>query len=629
MSLDSALMSFLERDEPYDTASFGGLDKLLLRGREAGASSAPELFFDLVAQHRAERPVQVDSFLADLVEETTSDVALLELSARFARQPVLTLQSVKRIFKRFLSLFEDRSNSRLTRTAALKGAYLTGAGHERLLSQLSAAITAIDDESELAIVSYAARIAGLVLATRDERGLVEFLHAYEAYPECADQVKLELGLLSLGRALATTNADNAMSALLVARDHFAGSAKLRDSRYEAKSFALAIDLMTSFMKSQDVIGFQDTVAELAEAAFAYDAYVTQIDPDPLLGHVAAQTSAFTTLSIRLSNLANNLTKRTWLHAAAVINDQLLFAYNASAMVFGSRQGVGIELLIRTKIETNLVENHLFIAAIREWLATYAEGMDDNLVADIRAFAERSEDPTEAEAASPSASAILARAAQKDGFIELEDLLLFRMERARERTTRYIIEAIQAIDKAFVGLPDFQNSEYKAGFMDLAHGVLCFAEDRLNSSYEQNRQAGYLFKHVKSNPIEKDLQQDFHSWSRSRGMAIDDEVKGKGGGRADLRYVHKSCEIVIEVKQETHDASFEALLAGYGSQTSQYQVTNARLSVLLVLDKTRPGDEPEHIELTYRPMILTRRSSDYGILVVKIAAMRPKPSDASR
>ncbi|MCK0312247.1 hypothetical protein MVT24_24695, partial [Salmonella sp. 15E557] len=82
-------------------------------------------------------------------------------------------------------------------------------------------------------------------------------------------------------------------------------------------------------------------------------------------------------------------------------------------------------------------------------------------------------------------------------------------------------------------------------------------------------------------------------------------------------------------QETHDASFEALLAGYGSQTSQYQVTNARLSVLLVLDKTRPGDEPEHIEFTYRPMILTRGSSDYGILVVKIAAMRPKPSDASR
>ena len=131
MSLDSALMSFLERDEPYDTESFGGLDELLLRGREAGATSAPELFFDLVVPHRDKRGAEVDTFLADLVEGTNSDVALLELSARFAHQPVLALQPVKRIFKRFLSLFEDRSNSRLTRIAALKGAYLTGAGHAR------------------------------------------------------------------------------------------------------------------------------------------------------------------------------------------------------------------------------------------------------------------------------------------------------------------------------------------------------------------------------------------------------------------------------------------------------------------------------------------------------------------
>ncbi|MFU0507510.1 hypothetical protein [Pseudaminobacter sp. NGMCC 1.201702] len=511
----------------------------------------------------------------------------------------------------------------------MKGAYLTAVGHERQLTRLSAAITEIDDESELAIVPYAAKIAGLVLSTRDDRGLVEFLHAYERYPDCADQVKLELGLLALGKALAATDADDAMSALLEARDHFSGAAEVRDSRYEAKSFALAIDLLTGFIKSRDLSSFQDTLAKLTEAAFAYDAYITQADPGPLLGHVAAQTSAFTTLSIRLAHLADSLTKRTWLHAAAVINDQLLFAYNASSMVFGPGDGGGVELLIRPRIEKSLVDNHLFMAAIREWLAAYAGGIDDDLVRDIRAFAERSADPTDAEAASPLASAILDRAADKVGFTELEDVLLFRMDRVRERTTRYIIEAIQTIETAFSELPDFQHAEYKAGFMDLAHGVLCFAEDRLNSSYEQNRQAGYLFQHMKANPIEKDLQQDFHSWSRSRGMAIDDEVKGKGGGRADLRYVYKSCEIVIEVKQETDDASFDALLAGYGSQTSQYQVTNARLGMLLVLDKTRPGEEPEHLEFIYSPMILTRGPSDYGILVVKIAALRPKPSEASR
>ncbi|MDX0439126.1 hypothetical protein [Sinorhizobium medicae] len=629
MSLDSAITGFLERDEPYDAASFGGLDALLVRGREAGASSFPELFFDLVAPHRDERAAEVESFVADLIEETTSDLALLAITTRLAGQPVQTSEPAKRIFKHCLSLFEDRSNDRSTRTAALKGAYLAAVGHERQLTRLSAAITEIDDENELPIVPYAARVAGLLLSARDDRGLVEFLRAYEDQPDCSDQVKLELGLLALGSAMGAADADDAMSRLLDARDLFSAAAETRDSRYEAKSFALAIDLLIGFIGSRDPSDFRATLAELKEAAFAYDAYVTQADPDPLLGYVAAQTAAFTTLSIRLAGLADSLSKPIWLNAAAVINDQLLIAYNASSMVFSPGQGRGVELLVRPRIEMSLVDNHLFMAALREWLATYAAAIDDDLVADIRAFAERSADPMNAEAASPSASAILDRAAGKTGYTELEYLLLFRMERVRERTTRYIVEAVQAIETAFADLPDFHHAEYKAGFMDLAHGVLCFAEDRLNSSFEQNRQAGYLFRHVKTNPVEKDLQQDFHSWSRSRGMAIDDEVKGKGGGRADLRYVYKSCEIVIEVKQETDDASFEALLGGYGSQASQYQVTNARLGMLLVLDKTRPADEPEHLEFIYRPMILTRGSVEYGILVVKIAALRPRPSEASR
>lgn len=629
MSLDSAITGYLERDEPYDAASFGGLDALLGRGREAGASSFPELFYDLVTLHRDERAADVETFLADLVEEITDDLALLDITARMAGRPVLTNEPAKRIFNHFLSLFKERSNNRSARIAALKGAYLSALGHERQLTRLSAAITEIDDESELLIVPYAARVAGLVLSGRDDQGLIEFLRAYQDHRACADQVKLELGLLALGRAMAAGNTEDAMSALIEARDLFSAAAEARDSRHEARSFALAIDLLTGFIRSRDLSGLRETLAELTEAAFAYDAYVTRADPDPLLEYVAAQASAFTTLSIRLSGLADSLSESAWLHAAAVINDQLLIAYNASSMVFSPGQGKAVELLVRYRIETSLLGNHLFMAAMKEWIAAYAMDMDDGIVADIRAFAERSADPTNAEAASPSASAILDRAAGKKGFTELEALLQFRMERVRERTTRYIIEAIQTVESAFSELPDFQDADYKAGFMDLAHAVLGFAEDRLNSSFEQNQQAGYLFKHVKTNPVEKDLQQDFHSWSRSRGMAIDDEVKGKGGGRADLRYTYKSCEIVIEVKQESNDASFEALLSGYGSQASQYQVTNARLGVLLVLDKTRPGKEPEHIEFIYKPMILTRGASDYGILVVKVAALRPRPSEASR
>jgi hypothetical protein len=121
MLLENAMYGFLELGQPYDISSFGELDAVLGKGPEVGASTVPEYFLDLVLPYRNERPHEVDSFLADVIDHAESDLSLLDIVSRIGRYPIQTDGPVKRIFARFLSLFGNRANDRSVRVAALKG----------------------------------------------------------------------------------------------------------------------------------------------------------------------------------------------------------------------------------------------------------------------------------------------------------------------------------------------------------------------------------------------------------------------------------------------------------------------------------------------------------------------------
>jgi hypothetical protein len=387
VTFETDMCGFLERGETCDLSSFGGLDAVLRGSAEIASSTVAEFFIDLVLPYHVERAVDVGSFIADIVESLESDIGISAVADRIARRPISDERSLSRIFKRFSTLFADRLHSVSLRIAALKGAYLAAVGHPGRTARLASRIIEIEDEPLTAILASAARVAGLILSVSDNDGLVYFLREFQDSGPGDDQIKLELGLLELKKALTASERDRAFACLGTARDYFHASCVLRSTRHEARAYGLAIDVLLVFAEGGGAAAVEEPISELRKAAWAYDAYVTQGMADPLLGAVAAQKAAFTTLALRLSNLSTSMSERTWLYAASVIEEQLLVAYTANSFVLGGDRAMGVDLLVRPPIEKSLLGNHMFAAAMEQWLETNAAELDVGLTADIRAFME--------------------------------------------------------------------------------------------------------------------------------------------------------------------------------------------------------------------------------------------------
>lgn len=90
-------------------------------------------------------------------------------------------------------------------------------------------------------------------------------------------------------------------------------------------------------------------------------------------------------------------------------------------------------------------------------------------------------------------------------------------------------------------------------------------------------------------------------------------------------------IITEIKRESDDASFDALLENYGEQTAAYQNTNVPLGMLMALDLTCGRSVGEHISALHRAAVgdFLEGGVRRGVLVVKIPGNRISPAVATQ
>lgn len=105
-----------------------------------------------------------------------------------------------------------------------------------------------------------------------------------------------------------------------------------------------------------------------------------------------------------------------------------------------------------------------------------------------------------------------------------------------------------------------------------------------------------------------------------------------GGRADIRLKSGPERLIVEVKREEKDCSFDALFESYEAQTTDYQNVSIRLSVLLVLDLATPNREgTPHLTSLFEMRRVRRCSESQSrlILAVKVPGRRKRPSDLTK
>ncbi|TBY27434.1 hypothetical protein [Rhizobium leguminosarum] len=638
MLYDDIMESVLSNGETPSVERFGGLDGMLPDAKLIGASLFPDVFVELVLPFRAEREAEVDGFLLEILSVIERGPELNTISNWLLAIDLHDGSWGNRVFRRLLSLSTEREKPTPLRNAALKGALAFAREDAIRLARLIAELAETPPDDDPGYIAHAARIAGVVLAKTSNPALLDFLHVVRDVAGASDQVHFELGLVSLKQAIEAQDTASVLEHLKDARRSLDEAAQLRESRYDARLYGTCIDILLGFHDRGTPGNLEALLKAMREDAFAYSEYSLAGRSDPILGSIASQVAALTSLAAALSKLIEEIEEDVWLNAIQVIEEHLIFAYEANRSIFAAQPGRGLDCVIRPVLEPKIFGNRNHLRHIAAWMSRHSEKFDADLTADLRAAIElayeRGPDfPSDAESGGPLDSALLerVRSIDSDAYQNLVGAALQNSYAQQVANASPAIgRVLETVDRDFAKLKDYLSPAARRDFLTLVLAVANFLARKLDSSVEQDRFSAYLFKHDTPLPIEKDLQQDFLRHGQSAGLPVDDEVKGVGGGRADIRYKSNRHTMIIEVKRELADSSFDNLLTSYGEQTAIYQATNVKLGVMLVLDLSKDNSRLAHMDTWYETRIgdLLGDGTERGVLIIKVPGRRGTPSAAT-
>ncbi|MFD1745795.1 hypothetical protein ACFSE1_10015 [Rhizobium helianthi] len=636
MRYNEIMEDILAREAVPSVEAFGGIDHILSDGEAIGASIFPDLFVELVLPFRALRRTDVDRFIDNVLMSIDRGAELDAIANYLLAISYEDTQADNAVFRRLLAVSQQTGRSVRLRSAALKAALAFARDNSIRLTRLIADLVDTDLNDDPSFIAHAARIAGVLLGRTRNPALLDFLNAASVVSGSADQVHLELGLVALHSAIEGSDRAVILQHLRDCHREFARSASLRESRYDARIYASAVELLIDFHENQVAADFETILAHLREDAWAYMAYSGSDAKDPILGALASQTTALAVLIDRLSELDRRLNDGFWLEAANLIEKHLLFAFEANRTVFAAEPGKGLDCVIRPQIEARIFGNHAHAMAIIEWIRQHGSEHDPCIVDELneiarRLFREGGGYPFGVDSGSPPESASRSWAHFTDSAAEavLREILDTVEIQHASGATKPVMMMIQSTASGLDEIADYKDPSVRRVFNTLVYSIALFLELKLDGSREQDIFSRYLFQHQPL-PVEKDLQQDFLRHGKSNRLPVDDEIKGVAGGRADIRYKADPHRMIIEVKRELSDASFDNLMLSYGDQTAIYQATNVKLGVMLVLDLSKP-----HLKLAHMDKCYETRTGDLlgdgtlrGVLVVRIPGRRGVPSAAT-
>ncbi|WP_374497312.1 hypothetical protein [Vogesella indigofera] len=638
MHYDEIMEGLLSRQKPLTVEAFGGLDRVLADGAQIGVSLFPDMFVELVLPYREEHRIQVDNFITTVLAVIERGPELNTIADKLLALHLQDPASEVKVFRRLLATATERVRPAPLRTAALKGALAFARDDAIRLTKMVSELTETEPNDDPIYISHAARIAGVLAAKTRNPALGQFLRLMSDIDGSSDQVHLELGLLSLQDAIEGEDTSLVLRNLHLARDQFERAAVIRESRYDARLYETAISLLLGFYDRAVPPNFDKLLRSLKENAFAYTEYSMASRQDPILGSIATQVAALVSLVENLSCLVERIQEDVWLDAIHVIEQHLLFAYEANRSVFAAAPGRGLDCVIRPVLEPKVFGNRDHLKHLMAWFRRHAAKFDVDLTRDLQNAVERayqggSDFSPAAGVTSPLTPALQERVRSTDERAHselIEEVLSISSKQQLMNIAPPIEKMLEIVDRDFAHLEDYRRPAARVDFMLLVFRVATFLQLKLDSSVEQDRFSAYLFKRGRELPHEKELQQDFLRHGKSAGLPVDDEAKGVAGGRADIRYKTNGHTAIIEVKRELIDASFDRLLTAYGDQTVIYQATNIKLGVMLVLDLSNDHSKLSHMDTWYTTRCgdLLGDGTERGVLIVKIPGRRGTPSAAT-
>lgn len=572
------------------------------------------------------------------MEAAVSDLSLMEAVQLLDGGQLLDDSGKARCFHRFICLAKERSAAPLARSAALDGAFRFALSNRIRQLQLLQLLLELDLTEEPLFLARAAKITGLAYSHWTENELVHTLRILSGIPGVYDEAAFELGMARLADGLNANTRTEADQALTDAMYWLSRSDKLREYRLDARLFIACLQVLVGFSQGNSKSSLTESVSAINEAASLLRAWHCDEADPPWLGAKLTHAACWRLLALRLSGLIAQLEEPSWWEPALVIGEFVLACYSASRSILCRDANGGIESLIRPRIESTLSMREGQAHALKVWSQKNPYHVDiaaarsllsgiDLLIGKVPNGTDRVANPwLELEQLIDSSG--ISSDGKTDAKRAIADALIFHLGSISA-------SEIAAMEKCFEGVqqhPDYRdNPSGRLLFNAVVVWTIRFLHCRLEMTRKDDPGVSYLFERPGPLPLERELQADYHRFMYAAAAGSEIEISNIGGGRADVRFSYGGERLVVEVKREGVDCSFENLAQLYSGQAADYQNVSIRLGVLLVLDQSRKGaDGTPHISslISSAEVLRGDETTPRHLVMVKVPGRRLLPSALS-
>lgn len=645
--IEVELIEIVKSGCDWQLEDIGGISQFASAALSLGSTPImPELLHPLVLGWSNAKAADRDAHkgvLNDLLDVATIDFVLLEAVDILERLRPLPDDGDECCFMLFLAkaATADHSLSGLSRGAALDGAFRWACDNRRWQLRLLDFLLGLAPSDDTEFLRRAAKIVGIAFSHWRDKELVEILRKLAQIEAVRPEAAFELGMATLAEAMDRVDENAAATAFREARDWFSESDGVSEHRPEAGLYLNSLNLLLSFHSGATNASFDTVSARVQQHAFELHAYSDRSGP-PWLGARQAEAACWSALAGAVAGLADTLDEPSWWDPTAVIEEALLSVYNAGRSILRRDEHGGVEAMVRPRIRASIATQAGQAHQVRRWLqqnATHqwaAEARD--LITQIDAFIERSgksKNPSEAASDRISLAAIIARSNIPE---EQRDVLFGVVANAVSLQLANLTGAeVDVIERCWKMTREHTDYSANANGARLFDTVLLwlvrFIFNRLELTKGDDPTGAYLFERVDGSlPHEDELQKDFFRWVATYAPGSDLEPTNIASGRADIRLRSGPERLVVEVKREETDCSFDALFKSYAAQTTDYQNVSIRLGVLLVLDLATPNREGTPHLTSLFEMRQVCRCGEFQprlILIVKVPGRRKRPSDLTK
>lgn len=580
-----------------------------------------------------------------LVYGATSDIVLIEIVDALDACLQLPDAIASDAFTAFLEK-AGNSSGELTsyaRAVALEGAFRLAASNRRMQLRLLDALLGVDVSDEPQFLRYAAKIIGVAHSLWREAELVTALQALFDCDEAAYEASFELGMASLASALDEPHREAANLFFRDSLQWFRRAESMREATPEATLYGECLMLLTDFEAHKTESELRQRSAVIQKSAFELLAWHVDASSPAWLGARHVQAACWNDLAGTLASLADSLQEISWWEPRVVIERRLLAAYSAGRAILKRGHDGYLETLIRPRIEASVAQREGQAYLLKCWLQQNRNhelvGEADAILSGIdrlmSAGAEVPRNPTEAAAIWAPVAAILSQArCSEETKRRIGELVANAFAFSLENLSGAEIDIFDHCRSSVENHPDHRNNARGAKLFDtVLLWTVRFLKNRLEMTKKDDPSVTYLFETADGSLVpESALQDDYFRWLCTQSASGEMEPTNLGGGRADVALKNTGERIVIEVKRELQDASFDALAKDYAGQTTDYQNVSIRLGFLLVLDLTGTNNEgTPHVRSLIQCRAIHRmgESEPRYVVIVKVPGRRCVPSAISK